>query len=222
MALPTDAQERKATPIFSGVLMYFPDAVAEVARCSLAGNEQHHPGTPLHWDKSKSKDEDDACVRHLMDARTEKFDADNIRHRAKAAWRALAGLQREIDKEKQDESEKLVDHSSAVAGHLPMGPWVPAPRAEESLVRDRPVWKGQMGPVVPKPAAPAANQKADHPQTGPAKRVLQPVATEQARRVAPASDPAAATPAAVPAAPAGTTMDTSGGTSNPGGPGAAG
>jgi hypothetical protein len=24
------------------------------------GNEQHHPGTPLHWDRSKSTDEGDA------------------------------------------------------------------------------------------------------------------------------------------------------------------
>lgn len=86
---------RKGQPVYSGVLMYFPDALKAVAECSLAGNEQHHPGTELHWDKSKSTDEKDACVRHLMEAGT--IDDDGIRHSTKAAWRALANLQRELE-----------------------------------------------------------------------------------------------------------------------------
>lgn len=95
MSLPTDAQDRKDTPIVTGVLDYFPDAIAEVAKCSLAGNKQHHDGAPLHWDKSKSADEADALVRHLMERGT--FDTDGIRHSAKVAWRGLALLQRELD-----------------------------------------------------------------------------------------------------------------------------
>ena len=93
--MPKNAQERKDTPIVTGVLDYFPDAIAEVARVSLAGNEQHHPGAPLHWDKSKSTDEADALVRHLMERGT--IDTDGQRHSAKVAWRALALLQRELD-----------------------------------------------------------------------------------------------------------------------------
>lgn len=93
--LPTDASTRKRIPIYSGVLMYFPDAIAAVAECSWIGNEQHHPGTPLHWDRSKSYDEHDALVRHLMEAG--KYDSDGIRHSAKVAWRALAALQKEIE-----------------------------------------------------------------------------------------------------------------------------
>jgi len=88
-------QERKRTPIFSGVLKYFPLAIAEVSRVSLAGNEQHNPGTDLHWDRSKSKDEADALVRHLIDSG--KIDTDGIRHTAKVAWRALALLQKELE-----------------------------------------------------------------------------------------------------------------------------
>lgn len=95
MSLPTDAQERKATPIATGVLDYFPDALAEVAKCSKAGNDQHNPGQPLHWAKEKSTDEADALVRHFLERGT--FDADGIRHSAKVAWRALALLQRELD-----------------------------------------------------------------------------------------------------------------------------
>lgn len=93
--LPTDAQERKAVPIYSGVLRYFPDALAEVARCSKKGNDQHNPGKPLHWDRSKSTDELDALTRHLVEAGT--VDTDGIRHSAKIAWRALANLQKEIE-----------------------------------------------------------------------------------------------------------------------------
>ncbi len=97
MALPTDATDRKLTPIASGVLDFFPDALAEVARVSAAGSAQHHPDTGVHWDKSKSTDEADALVRHLMERGT--FDTDGQRHSAKVAWRALALLQRELDAE---------------------------------------------------------------------------------------------------------------------------
>lgn len=94
-ALPTDAAERKAVPIFSGVIRYFPDALAAVAECSKKGNDQHNPGKPLHWDRSKSGDELDALTRHLVEAGT--VDTDGIRHSTKVAWRALANLQKEIE-----------------------------------------------------------------------------------------------------------------------------
>jgi hypothetical protein len=92
------AQERKATPIYSGVLMYFPDAIREIAKASQAGNDQHHKDKPLHWDRAKSGDELDALTRHLMDAGT--IDTDGIKHSAKVAWRALANLQKEIERER--------------------------------------------------------------------------------------------------------------------------
>ena len=88
------ASERKALPITTGVLDYFPDALLEVATASLSGNRQYDLG-PLHWDRSKSTDEADALVRHLLDRG--KRDADGVRHSAKVAWRALAMLQREIE-----------------------------------------------------------------------------------------------------------------------------
>jgi hypothetical protein len=37
------AKERKETPIYTGVLMYFPDAIREIAQCSYAGQQQHNP-----------------------------------------------------------------------------------------------------------------------------------------------------------------------------------
>lgn len=99
MTLTTDAAERKAAPVFSGVLRYFPDALMEVARVSKAGNDQHNPGEPLHWAKEKSQDEGDALVRHQLEAGTFD-DSDGMRHSAKVAWRALAQLQREIENDR--------------------------------------------------------------------------------------------------------------------------
>lgn len=93
--LPWSAAERKRIPVTTGFLDYFPAAIAEVAKLSLAGNDQHNPGTPLHWDKSKSTDEADALLRHLMERGT--FDTDGQRHSAKVAWRAMALLQRELE-----------------------------------------------------------------------------------------------------------------------------
>ena len=87
--------KRKDIPLFTGLFKYFPDAIQEVAIVSKAGNDQHNPGQPIHWNREKSTDELDALLRHLIDAG--KFDSDGIRHSAKVAWRALANLQKEIE-----------------------------------------------------------------------------------------------------------------------------
>jgi len=92
-----DAKTRKQHPVASGVLDYFPDALMAVAHVSFVGNEQHNPGKPLHWDRSKSTDEADALIRHFLERGTN--DSDGLRHSAKVAWRALALLQKEIEQE---------------------------------------------------------------------------------------------------------------------------
>jgi hypothetical protein len=86
VTLPTDSAERKKIPLYSGLFAYFPDALVAVARLSQAGNDQHNPGTPLHWDRSKSGDELDALLRHIIDG---DWDA--------VAWRALANCQKKIE-----------------------------------------------------------------------------------------------------------------------------
>lgn len=91
----TDAQTRKTYPLATGCLDYFPDALMEIAHVSYVGNEQHNPNQPLHWDRTKSTDEADALMRHFMERGT--LDSDGLRHSAKAAWRALAMLQKEIE-----------------------------------------------------------------------------------------------------------------------------
>lgn len=58
---------RKAMPLFSGCLAYFPDALLAVAKLSKIGNDKHNPGQPLHWSKDKSADHADCIARHLLE-----------------------------------------------------------------------------------------------------------------------------------------------------------
>ena len=95
--LPDKASDRKETPVFSGVLSYFPDALKVVSKCSLAGQKQHNQGDKLYWDKHKSTDNADSLVRHLIDHETNPIDDDGVLHLGKVAWRALALLQIYLD-----------------------------------------------------------------------------------------------------------------------------
>ena len=85
---PDDSAERKAYPIYSGVLQYFPAALAKVAYHSFIGNRKHNPGEPLHWARGKSDDHLDAAARHLTEGDL-----------VGAAWRVLAALQLQCEAE---------------------------------------------------------------------------------------------------------------------------
>ena len=89
---------RKGIPVYSGVLTYFPDAIMEIAKCSVAGQKQHNPNEPLGWDRSKSGDELDAMMRHLLEhAKGNEFDDCGTRHIVKSGWRILAFIQKTIE-----------------------------------------------------------------------------------------------------------------------------
>lgn len=95
MALTSNAAARKGIPLATGLLDYFPNALCAVAALSAVGNEQHNPSQPLHWDRSKSGDEADALMRHLMERGT--LDTDGVPHSVKVAWRALALAEKELE-----------------------------------------------------------------------------------------------------------------------------
>ena len=97
MSLPTDDKARKAIPIFTYLTEYFPDATLAEVAVSVAGNEQHNPGQPLHWARGKSTDQDDTIIRHFLER--DGQDADGTYHLAKAAWRILALLQLKLEAE---------------------------------------------------------------------------------------------------------------------------
>jgi hypothetical protein len=90
--LSDDSKERKETPLYSGLLQYFPRALAAVARVSHKGNVKHNgAGTPIRWSREKSADHEDCVVRHMVTPYN--VDTDGELHIAHAAWRALAACE---------------------------------------------------------------------------------------------------------------------------------
>ena len=94
--LETSGEERKKYPMATGLLDYFPDALAEVAKLSYQGNQKHNPGEPMHHARGKSMDHADCIMRHLSGRGG--FDGDT-RESAALAWRSLALLQEELERE---------------------------------------------------------------------------------------------------------------------------
>ena len=87
--LPSDSVERKATPVYTGFINYFPRAIAAVAKVSLNGGIQHgQTKETLHWNRALSGDELDAMMRHVLDKDWEQV-----------AWRAMANLEKQLEKE---------------------------------------------------------------------------------------------------------------------------
>jgi hypothetical protein len=97
-ALPIDSEARKNIPLCTGLLDYFPAALAAVAHVSKVGNDKHNPGEPLHHARGKSMDHADCIMRHHVERGT--IDpVSGLRHSAFLAWRALAQLQEELERE---------------------------------------------------------------------------------------------------------------------------
>jgi hypothetical protein len=96
-SLPEEDSQRGKFPMADGLLDYFPNALAEVSLVSFLGNQKHNPGQPMHWARGKSTDHRNKILRHLVDAG--KKDSQGVRHSAYVAWRALANLQEELERD---------------------------------------------------------------------------------------------------------------------------
>jgi len=88
-------KNRKHYPVDTGCFKYFPKALLYVSYVSWKGGDKHHPGEPVHWERSKSTDDADALGRHLLD--DGEFDDDEVLFAGKTAWRALAVLQKLLE-----------------------------------------------------------------------------------------------------------------------------
>lgn len=97
LSLPDEDAARREFPMFDGLMAYFPNALAYVAMVSKIGNEQHNAGQPLHWARGKSTDHENKIMRHLADVG--RKDGRGVRHSGSLAWRALANLQEELERE---------------------------------------------------------------------------------------------------------------------------
>lgn len=86
--------ERKGAAMSRGLLAYFPDALAMVARHSVRSNEKHNPGQPVHWARGKSTDHEDCIIRHSTAIAADPLAMDDGQYEIVCrAWRALAALQ---------------------------------------------------------------------------------------------------------------------------------
>jgi hypothetical protein len=151
---------RKAAPIASGVLFYFPNALAAVANLSKVGNEKHNPGQPMHWAFDKSTDEADCITRHLAESGTIDRD-DGVRHSVKVAWRALALAEREL----------LAAHPEMLPGRnvrnfsrapaAPADDTTPAPAPEADAAE----WVPEIGDTVRIVKLPEGLKPEDEPDT---------------------------------------------------------
>lgn len=93
MSLPTASDARNALPIWDGLIAYFPDVWAEIAKVSVEGAKQHHL-PKLGWDTHVSTDHRNKVLRHMLDdAAGSVIDTDGCYHLAKAVWRLCAQLQ---------------------------------------------------------------------------------------------------------------------------------
>lgn len=95
MTLPTDYDARKAIPLFDFLTGYFPLAMVELTKVSVAGNAQHgNAPDKIRWARGKSMDQLNTAMRHMFDhGMGNPVDVDGTMHLAKAAWRLCAEIQ---------------------------------------------------------------------------------------------------------------------------------
>lgn len=137
--LPNDYKARKAIPLYTYLTQYHPNALVEVAKVAVAGNEQHNPGEPMHWAKGKSMDQLNTAMRHIFDhGMGNAYDRDDpyrcesrrpIMHLAKAAWRLLAEI--ELLCEARDAGLNIDALVRGTHEYLKPGPYPEAPKLED-------------------------------------------------------------------------------------------
>jgi hypothetical protein len=112
---PSDDKARKALPIFKLITRYFPKALREVTKVSVANNVRYNPGSDpfdISWARGKSGDQLGSALRHMLEYEVDGkvFDElppelaavvhfDRLYILAQLAWRALAACELEIEKQ---------------------------------------------------------------------------------------------------------------------------
>lgn len=112
----TESEKRKRTPMWSGLLQYFPKALQAVSRVSWHGNEKHNPGEPMHWARGKSMDQEDCIIRHLINPYDVDPDTGEL-HIVHAAWRALAAAELALERQEDDAKVGVIRSSTGIMHH---------------------------------------------------------------------------------------------------------
>ena len=137
---PSDDEARKSLPIFRLVTRYFPKALREVTKVSVANNVRYNPErepADINWARDKSKDQLGSGFRHMLESEVDgtvfefitpevaaKVGFDRVYILAENAWRALAALELAIEVE---ECKALVKQQhSAQSLQTPTPKW-PSP-----------------------------------------------------------------------------------------------
>lgn len=129
--LPKGYNARKALPLYTFLTGYFPDAILELVKVSVAGNVQHNPGQPLHWAREKSTDQMNPVARHIFDhaaglvyerdlppAVLAAVGPDGIMALAQAAWRLLAEIQLLCEKRAKEVAEAGAGEVQSAFDHV--------------------------------------------------------------------------------------------------------
>ena len=96
--LPTDSAARKALPLLTFLKGYFPRTFVALTRHSVAANEKHNPGEPLHWSRDKSNDHGNCIIRHQLECDGHSTDPDTGELiEVAVAWRACAQSELALD-----------------------------------------------------------------------------------------------------------------------------
>lgn len=121
--LPTEDGARKALPMYTYLMEYFPDAFLAELGVAVAGNVQHNgSASDIRWAREKSTDQMNTALRHIFDYGTgTRRDTDGQWHLAKAIWRLKAQLQLDIEAEREE--AELEAFSAAMADDEP--PFIP-------------------------------------------------------------------------------------------------
>lgn len=114
---PQNDKERKNLPVFKMIAHYFPKALREVTRVCVVNNVRYNPDrkpADINWARGKSTDQLGSLFRHILE-----YEADGLVFEelppevqaacgpgfervyvlAEAAWRALAALELEVEKQ---------------------------------------------------------------------------------------------------------------------------
>jgi hypothetical protein len=132
--IPEDDKARKMLPIWKFVTGYFPKAIREMTRVSVANNVRYNPErepADINWARGKSPDQTGSAVRHLLEAAIDgkvfEFTSPEVAKAtgitkvyvlAEAMWRIGAELEKTIEAEeaKKVEGGRMIKTTEASRG----------------------------------------------------------------------------------------------------------